>query len=235
MGNEIIQMVLHAGLVVKIVLFTLVVFSVVSWTIILFKWMSLKKAKEDTSVFMDLFYEGLDFTRLYKESEDLPYSPMVALFKAFYRELTRFKKIAPSEDANPHINTYVDTLERVLKKGISLQIQRFERTLPFLATTGNTTPFIGLFGTVWGIMESFRRIGLMGSANLATVAPGISEALVATAAGLAAAIPAVIFFNHFTQQIQNLRSEMESFSSELILIFQRQGLKRIHQRREMGR
>ena len=120
----------------------------------------------------------------------------------------------------------MDVVERALRKTIIDQSNRLERAVSFLATTGNTTPFIGLFGTVWGIMESFRGIGLRGSANLAVVAPGISEALIATAAGLAAAIPAVVAFNYFNSKITRLRSEMDLFSADFESLVERQMVKR---------
>ena len=116
----------------------------------------------------------------------------------------------------------MDNLERSLKKASIDQNKRLERSLSFLATTGNTTPFIGLFGTVWGIMESFRGIGLKGSANLAVVAPGISEALIATAAGLAAAIPAVVAFNYFSQRVSSLQAEMDIFTTDFLSMVGRQ-------------
>ena len=115
----------------------------------------------------------------------------------------------------------MDNLERSLKKATIDQTNRLERAVSFLATTGNTAPFIGLFGTVWGIMESFHGIGIKGSASLAVVAPGISEALVATAAGLAAAIPAVVAFNHFSQKISALKAEMDIFASEFLSTVER--------------
>ncbi len=115
----------------------------------------------------------------------------------------------------------IDNVKRALRRSINTEITRMTQMVPFLATTGNTTPFIGLFGTVWGIMNSFRGIGLKGSASLATVAPGISEALVATAAGLAAAIPAVIAFNYFMQKIRTIETELQSFSADFLNIIER--------------
>jgi biopolymer transport protein TolQ len=156
------------------------------------------------------------------------------LFRAGYSELTRIQKIqaslnselsedkACSDDALRPQHTIMDNLERSLKRAEIDQINRMEKALGFLATTGNTAPFIGLFGTVWGIMDSFRGIGLKGAANLAVVAPGISEALIATAAGLAAAIPAVVAFNFFNQRISALRAEMDIFKSDFLSMIERQ-------------
>jgi biopolymer transport protein TolQ len=115
----------------------------------------------------------------------------------------------------------VDNLKRALRRAVNMELTGLGKTLPFLATTGNTTPFIGLFGTVWGIMNSFRGIGLKGSANLAVVAPGISEALIATAAGLAAAIPAVVAYNYFTSKVHVLESEMHNFSADFLNLVER--------------
>ena len=126
---------------------------------------------------------------------------------------------------NSNVMPLLDYVERSLRKTSIDQSNRLERALSFLATTGNTTPFIGLFGTVWGIMEAFRGIGLKGSASLAVVAPGISEALIATAAGLAAAIPAVVAFNYFNNRVMLLRSEMDSFVSDFLSIVERQSFK----------
>jgi len=120
----------------------------------------------------------------------------------------------------------MDVVDRTLKKTMIDQGNRLEKAISFLATTGNTTPFIGLFGTVWGIMEAFRGIGLKGSANLAVVAPGISEALIATAAGLAAAIPAVVAFNYFNSKLGNFRAEMDLFSADFLSLVERQIVKR---------
>ncbi len=233
-GHEVIQMVLHAGLVVKFVLLLLVSFSVVSWAIIFAKLRLMKKAKEETEEFLEIFWESSDMKEIYKASEDLTYSPVARLFRAGYAEFIKLRKIeaGASKNAAPAAladtkalalssRVIMDNLERSLRRAGVDQLNRLERALSFLATTGNTAPFIGLFGTVWGIMESFRGIGLRGSASLAVVAPGISEALIATAAGLATAIPAVVAFNYFTQQVEALRAEMEIFTSDFLSLMER--------------
>ena len=227
-GSNIFQMVIHAGLMVKFVLLILLMFSIISWTIIFTKWRLFRKAKHETEYFFDLFWESTEFGKIYDECSDLLTSPVVNLFRSGYSEFKRIMKIqAPStsKDKNPNVQPSLDYVERSLKKTTIDQGNRLERALSFLATTGNTTPFIGLFGTVWGIMESFIGIGLKGAANLAVVAPGISEALIATAAGLVAAIPAVVAFNYFNQRVMSMRSEMDTFSSDFLSVLERQLLK----------
>jgi biopolymer transport protein TolQ len=227
-SNDIIQMMVQAGLVVKIVLSILVFFSITSWTIIFTKWRLLSKAKRETEYFLDLFWENKEFAKVFNESNDLNCSPIANLFKSGYSELGRTRTLQPSFSSGDEagIQLYIENIERTLKKTLIHQNHRLEKTLSFLATTGNAAPFIGLFGTVWGIMESFRSIGLKGSASLAVVAPGISEALIATAVGLAAAIPAVVAYNYFSQRVMELRTEMDSFSSDFLGIIKRQFLRR---------
>ncbi|MGD9032825.1 MAG: protein TolQ [Desulfobacteraceae bacterium] len=228
-GGDIIQMIVHAGLVVKFVLLILFLFSIISWTIIFVKWRLLRRAKDETEFFLDLFWESTEFGRLYDECDELLFSPVAHLFRAGYSELKKIGKIQAhpeSKDRDLDIQRVFDNVERTLKRTAIDQSNRLERALSFLATTGNTTPFIGLFGTVWGIMESFRGIGLKGSANLAVVAPGISEALIATAAGLGAAIPAVVAFNYFNQKVIGLRAEMDTFSSDFLSLVGRHFLRR---------
>ena len=236
-SHDIIQMIVHAGLVVKFVLLILLLFSIISWTIIFVKFRLLGKAKRETESFLELFWEEKEFKKIYSACEDLRFSPLARLFSAGYAEFTRIRRIQASlvsqeghapaggQDHSRSQQAIMDNLNRSLKKGTIDQINRLERAISFLATTGNTAPFIGLFGTVWGIMESFRSIGLKGSANLAVVAPGISEALIATAAGLAAAIPAVVAFNYFTHRISALRAEMDIFTSDFLSMVERQFVK----------
>lgn len=228
-GGDIIQMIVHAGLVVKFVLLVLFLFSIISWTIIFMKWRLLRRAKQETEFFLDLFWESKEFGRLYDECNELLFSPVAHLFRSGYSELKKISKIQAhpeSKDRDLDLQPVFDNVERTLKRTAIDQSNRLERALSFLATTGNTTPFIGLFGTVWGIMESFRGIGMKGSANLAVVAPGISEALIATAAGLGAAIPAVVAFNYFNQKVIGLRAEMDTFTSDFLSLVGRHFLRR---------
>jgi biopolymer transport protein TolQ len=238
LGHDIIQMIIHAGLMVKFVLLILFLFSIISWAIIFVKYRLLRNAKNETAEFMELFWERRDLKRIYVACDDLKFSPVARLFKAGYGEFNRLRKIQASansqggsqvpggDEPSRSQQVIMDNLERSLKKASIDQTNRLERAVSFLATTGNTSPFIGLFGTVWGIMESFRSIGLKGSANLAVVAPGISEALIATAAGLAAAIPAVVAFNYFTHRISALSAEMDIFTSDFLSTVERQFFKR---------
>ena len=228
-GGDMIHMILNAGPVVKFVLLILFAFSIISWAIIFMKWKLFRRAKAENALFLDLFWENTPFSKLYSECEELGFSPAANLFRVGYSEIIRMKKIqnpTVPKEVNSVIPSLMDVVERSLRKTAIDQSNRLERALSFLATTGNTTPFIGLFGTVWGIMESFRGIGLKGSANLAVVAPGISEALIATAAGLAAAIPAVVAFNYFNNKVTVLRSEMDLFSADFLGLVERQIVKK---------
>jgi len=250
-GHDIVQMVVHAGPMVKFVLVLLLLFSVISWAIIFIKYRLLSRARVQTGGFLELFWESRDLKKVYMESESLDDSPVACLFRAGYAEFSRFSKLQASSSEAVHVQAdrlkdggstgrdgslrtrqaLMDNLERSLKKASIDQNKRLERSLSFLATTGNTTPFIGLFGTVWGIMESFRGIGLKGSANLAVVAPGISEALIATAAGLAAAIPAVVAFNYFNQRVSVLQAEMDIFTTDFLSMVGRQFFRQLSPRR----
>ena len=233
LGYGIMQMILNASTMVKFIMLILALFSVFSWAIIFMKFKLLKKAKRETDEFLELFWQNRELQEIYNYSEELEYSPVARLFRSGYSEFGRIRRIQASlnvdggqkgggaEDSYRSQQSIMDNLDRSLKKATIDQTNRMERGVSFLATTGNTAPFIGLFGTVWGIMESFHGIGIKGSANLAVVAPGISEALIATAAGLAAAIPAVVAFNHFSQKISALKSEMDIFSSEFLSTVER--------------
>jgi biopolymer transport protein TolQ len=194
------------------------------------KWRLVRKAREETAYFLESFWESTDMTKIFSDSEDLPFSPVAHLFRAGYAEIVRMGKIQGSttgREGKAAMQSMLDVVERTLKRTTIDQSNRLEKALSFLATTGNTAPFIGLFGTVWGIMESFRGIGLKGAASLAVVAPGISEALIATAAGLAAAIPAVVAFNYFNSKVTVLKSEMDNFSSDFLSLVERQIVKKM--------
>lgn len=228
--SDIVQMILHAGPVVKFVMLILFLFSITSWAIIFMKWRLVRKAREETAYFLECFWDTTDMTKIFKESEDLPFSPVAHLFRVGYAEIVRMGKIQTqptAREGNAAMQSLLDVVERSLKRTTIDQSNRLEKALSFLATTGNTAPFIGLFGTVWGIMESFRGIGLKGAASLAVVAPGISEALIATAAGLAAAIPAVVAFNYFNSKVTVLKSEMDNFSSDFMSLVERQIVKKM--------
>lgn len=232
MNHSLWSIILGAGYVVKGVMMILLLFSVVCWGIILTKSVTLSRARKETQLFFDAFRESRKFSMLYSEARQLTSSPLAKVFKAGYAELNRVSKIQQplqASDASQepeYQRTGMDNITRSLQQAVTVETSRLERGVNFLATTGSAAPFIGLFGTVWGIMESFRQIGVMKSASLAVVAPGIAEALIATAAGLAAAIPAVIFYNYFLARINTIAAEMDNFSSELINIIERIYLKR---------
>jgi biopolymer transport protein TolQ len=228
-GNDIIQMVLHAGPVVKFILLVLCLFSVTSWAIIFMKWRLFRRARNENTLFLELFWESTALNKIYGDSNQYSFSPVAQLFRAAYSEIVRLGRIQnPTgiRDGSGPMMPMLDVVERTLKKTALDQTSTLERAISFLATTGNTTPFIGLFGTVWGIMESFRGIGLRGAANLAVVAPGISEALIATAAGLAAAIPAVVAYNYFSSKLSVLRNEMDLFTADFLSLVERQIVKK---------
>jgi biopolymer transport protein TolQ len=233
--NEILSMIWHAGLMVQFVLFLLLAFSIVSWAIIFMKYRILQRARKETNQFQDLFWNSKSLAVAYRESKDLVYSPVAEVFRVGYQELGRLLKMQQESEqslkgeGSDILTTnlvHYENIPRALRAAMKSQVTRLEYALTFLATTGNTAPFIGLFGTVWGIMNSFHSIGLRGGASLAVVAPGISEALIATAAGLAAAIPSVIAYNYFSNQVRVLESEMNNFSSDLMNMIERDLLRK---------
>lgn len=211
-------MVIGAGPMVKLVLLVLLAFSVISWAIIIYKLLLLRKIGKESAEFSTLFWDKRQFPQVYAVSKGFTRSPLASLFNAVYAELAASHK-APDK---PRLSKDdIERLQRVLKKAINTETARLEYAVPFLATSGNTAPFIGLFGTVWGIMSAFRNIGAKGAANLATVAPGISEALVATAMGLAVAIPAVMGYNHILSKMNAISAEMDGFAADLINIIEK--------------
>ena len=223
---DLIHMILNAGLMVQLVLFLLFFFSVSSWAIIIMKYRYLRRAVQESAHFSDFFWKSNDLTEAFNRAKLLMGSPVARVFRVGYIELKKLQRSAGSAeggDAPPFGGRLpgADNVRRSLRRAINSEVARMGQMVPFLATTGNTTPFIGLFGTVWGIMNSFHGIGLRGSASLAVVAPGISEALVATAAGLAAAIPAVIAYNFFTQKIRLIETELNNFASDFLNIVER--------------
>jgi biopolymer transport protein TolQ len=222
-NGSLLNMILDAGLMVKFVLLLLFIFSVVSWAIIFLKYRYYRKIKKDNELF------NADYSRSTKLSDVLPaakkysFSTTAEVFRVGYAELTKTNKpLNDSAQGGDEISlSSLDNMERSMNKACNTEMTKLESALGFLATTGSASPFIGLFGTVWGIMDTFKGIGARGSATLAIVAPGISEALIATAAGLAAAIPAVIFYNYFLTQSKNMVQEMDNFAAEFLNIVER--------------
>ncbi len=212
------------GLVVKLVLLILLFFSVVSWAIIFFKFLQVHRANNESERFIDFFWKTKRFDAVNSQLDRFANSPLTVLFSEAYGELKKLMEKGEEQVEHNVISTDlggIDNIARALRRATTSEITRLEKYLTFLATTGSTAPFIGLFGTVWGIMTSFKGIGETGSASLAVVAPGIAEALIATAIGLVAAIPAVMGYNHFQHKIKVLIAEMDSFSTEFLNIVQR--------------
>jgi biopolymer transport protein TolQ len=204
MKNSALQLILQAGYIVKGVLIILLFFSVVSWAIIFFKHRYFSKANKENNKFLEAYRAGRDPKGLYQVTKTFTISPIANIFRAVYADETNKDK---------------SETKRLLRRYEALETAKLEKYLSFLATTGSTTPFIGLFGTVWGIMNSFRNIGATGAASLAIVAPGIAESLIATAAGLAAAIPAVIAYNYYLSMARRIIVNTEDFSEELLDFF----------------
>ena len=238
---DLIHMISNAGIVVQIVLLLLLFFSVTSWAIILVKYRYIKRAFKQSAEFTEYFWKSRDLSNAFTKAKQLHGSPLARIFRIGYLELKKTSQTG--EAGNPGSSgksgnglsfstqfAGIDNVKRALRRATNTEMTRMIQMVPFLATTGNTAPFIGLFGTVWGIMNSFSGIGQRGSASLAVVAPGISEALVATAAGLAAAIPAVIAFNFFMNKIRIVETELQSFSADFLNIIERDIL-RIERRR----
>ncbi len=223
----VLDLVLNAGPVAKFVLVVLAIFSIVCWALIIEKWWQFRRIRLESMRFLRAFREGRRFSIVYGAARKHRESPLAQLYSSAYQEVGGTTPLPEMVDQlldDPEEGLPVERMEaveRAMRRAASAEISRMERYLPFLATTASASPFIGLFGTVWGIMESFRGIGSQGSASLAVVAPGISEALIATAAGLGAAIPAVIAYNFFVNRVKHWAAEMEGFSLDLLNLFQR--------------
>ncbi len=206
-GGEIVNLVSESGPVAKAVLLILLLFSIFSWSIILSKWTSLRRARSQSGRFLRAFRKAQKLQDVMAVSEQFKPSPLVPVFENGYDEFRKAGKLT--------------AVQRATQIASSEELTRLERRLPWLATTGAVTPFIGLFGTVWGIIDAFHSLGNANAATLRAVAPGISEALITTAAGLVAAIPAVIAYNQFTSHLREFGSRMDDFSLELINVLER--------------
>lgn len=212
-----------ASIVVQLTLLLLIVMSVVTWAIILSKKNQFKGFFVQNENFLDQFWKAGSLDEIYESLDKIPESAMGNIFKSGYLELTKIadSKLAVKTDTETTFVGGLDNLERSLKKATEIEIAKLEARLSFLASTGSSAPFIGLFGTVWGIMHAFQKIALAGSASLAVVAPGIAEALVATAVGLLAAIPAAIGYNSYMDMIRRLDVEMHNFNLDFLNIAKR--------------
>jgi biopolymer transport protein TolQ len=220
--TQVLKHVMLAGPIVKLVLILLIGFSVVSWAIIFLKVRLFKGIERNQAGFARAFAEGKSLSALYEQAEKGEKSPLTEVFRAGYLELTRIQRERGEAAQGGRTSPFpVENVHRAMYKTTHEQVGGMESLLPFLATTGSATPFIGLFGTVWGIMNAFSGIATTGNASLATVAPGIAEALVATAAGLGAAIPSVIAYNYFLTRIRTIHTRIDSFTAEFINFLER--------------
>jgi len=215
---SIFELVLESSLLVKFVMLVLLGFSVACWAMIFQRTQALNMAKQDLKAFEDRFWSGADLSKLYNEVSDKnQIQGIESLFVAGFKEFARLRK---SHINNPQV--IVDATHRAMRVALSREVDSLEVHLPFMATVGSISPYIGLFGTVWGIMNSFIGLGSVQQATLAMVAPGIAEALIATAMGLFAAIPAVIAFNRFSHKVEKLENSYGNFMEEFASILQRQ-------------
>jgi biopolymer transport protein TolQ len=228
-GQSILNLVAQATVVTKVVLLILGLFSIYSWAVILYKLWTLGRAKRQSDQFLEVFRRSQKFSEVQAVCRSLDASPLVGLFQSGYTELTaQLRHSTPAEPAaNPpsaHTRPTLRSLtavDRSLMRASVIEVNKLERRIGFLATTASSAPFVGLLGTVWGIIIAFERIGQTGSTSLAAVGPGIAEALIATAAGLFAAIPAVWFYNYLSSRVKLMASEMDDFSMEFLNIAER--------------
>jgi biopolymer transport protein TolQ len=217
--GEVWQLLAQTGLVARIVLLLLLGFSIFSWAIIFHKHRSIKAARRDSREFLRIFRQSKKLSDIRASCKSLKASPLVEVFLAGYREIES-QAVAGDNPGKPRIRS-LDSVHRALQIAASAELTRMEQWLSWLATTGSVTPFIGLFGTVWGIIDAFRGLGSAGTASLRSVAPGISEALVTTAAGLFAAIPAVVAYNQFVQRVKEFGALMDDFALEFLNMTER--------------
>ncbi len=215
--------ILDASWTVQLVLLILVGMSAVCWAIIFTKKRTLDLVRAANKPFLDMFWSASSLDDIFSKSEKHPDSSLARVFRSGYLELRKMadSNLARSEKGAGPALSGIDNLERALRKAIDIEVTKLSTRLNFLATTGSTAPFIGLFGTVWGIMGAFHKIGATNMASLAVVAPGISEALIATAIGLVAAIPATIAFNHYMTLVQREELELNSFAADYLNIAKR--------------
>jgi biopolymer transport protein TolQ len=222
-GNgSVVDLVAQTDVVNQIVLALLLLLSVVSWAIIIQKTWAYRMAERHTRSFLQAFRRSAKFAEVQAACPAMPDSPLVGVFQAGYAEITaQLRPAGAGAEASRPLLKSLNAVDRALLRASALEVNKLEKKVTFLATIASAAPFIGLFGTVWGIMDAFRQIGGTGSTNLSVIGPGISQALIATAAGLFAAIPAVFFYNHFTSKTKALASEIDDFSLEFLNISER--------------
>jgi biopolymer transport protein TolQ len=215
-----------SGPVVLAVLWILIGFSAGSWGVTFYKLGQIRRARRQSERFIEIFWESKNLTQIHTSSLEFKQSPVAQVFRAGYQELLRLTRAKRQGEGESDTELGgIANVERALRRATNQQLTNLEKALTFLATTASTTPFIGLFGTVWGIMTAFRGLSTAQSSSIQAVAPGISEALIATAVGLAAAIPAVVAFNHFSREVRVLHADMENFGAEFLNIAERHFLK----------
>jgi biopolymer transport protein TolQ len=228
---DLVSLILRASPLSQGILLILVLFSAASWGIVLYKTWQSQRARRQTSSFLDIFRRSSKFSEVQAVCRNLADSPLVGMFQAGYAELTAQLKAPPPAGAaadprpapapaRPTLKS-LDALDRALLRSAGAEVSRLEKRLIFLATTASVAPYVGLLGTVLGIINAFTGIATEGSTSLAVVAPGIAEALIATAVGLFAAIPAVYFYNHFADQVKQFATTMDDFSMEFLTIAER--------------
>jgi biopolymer transport protein TolQ len=221
---DIFTLILHASIVVKVVILLLLLVSFMSWMFIFQKWFSIRRALRQADEFEKEFWSGKDMTSLYQGAVNNRHSigSLERIFEAGFRE---FSKLRGQKSAQTEASDMVDGARRAMRATFQREMDFLERHLSFLASTGSVSPYVGLFGTVWGIMHAFRSLANVQQATLAQVAPGIAEALVATAIGLFAAIPAVVAYNRYSHDIDRLANRFESFMEEFSNILHRQAVR----------
>ncbi len=215
-GSGAWALISHADPVVKTVMFVLLLFSLVSWAIIVQRWSLIRRAWQQSEEFLESFWRTDSLEAAHSELDLFPDSPVAQAFDAGYRELRKLQAAGPGT-----AHGGIDNVSRALRRSASQSLTRLERWIPFLASCGSAAPFIGLFGTVWGILLAFQKIGTSGTTSIAEVGPFIAEALVATAVGLFAAIPAVLFFNYFASRLKVLAAEINHFSYDFLNLVER--------------
>lgn len=222
--HGILDLVRGSGLVVQAILYLLILFSVMSWAIIAQKYRQIRRAKKESDKFIEIFWERRNLSSIHDTSRELTASPVAQVFRSGYEELVRVSRSKKESSSGDSLTTElggVENVSRAMIRATSVETTKLEKHCSFLATTASSAPFIGLFGTVWGIMNAFRGLSVTHSSSIQAVAPGIAEALIATAVGLAAAIPALMAYNYFVQQIKVLAVEMDNFAHEFLNIAER--------------
>ena len=224
-SGPVVDVMSVASPVSKAVLVILLLFSIVSWGIVLYKTFAFRRLERQSATFLNVFHQSTKFSEVQAVCKSLDGSPLVGMFQSGYAELTlqlrQTSSGSPDTAAGRPTLKSLAAVDRALLRASSVEVNKLEKRLPFLATVASITPFIGLFGTVWGIMMSFQSIGAQGSTDLSVVGPGIADALMATAIGLFAAIPAVYFYNHFSTKVKTYASEMDDFALEFLNIAER--------------